>query len=73
MAKNNKIPKLFSLRELAKHSEVPYSKLYHNNAGTYQSLDESERTKLFNAAQDKFEELAAYLGFTINGQRIKKA
>jgi len=67
-----KIPKVFSLRELSDCSGVPYSKIYHNNVGNYHSLTDQEQRQIFNAAHEKFEQLAAFLGFSVEGKRITK-
>lgn len=72
MKKKENIPKLFSIRELSRLSGVPYSKIYHTNVETYESLTDQDKTEIFNEAHKKWEILAAYLGFTVEGKRIKK-
>lgn len=71
--KGLKIPPIYSLRKLADLAHVDYSKLYHANAGTYNSLSDNDRTKLYNALHTEFEKAAHALGFTEDGRRIKKA
>lgn len=66
------IPTIFSLKELSKLSKVDYTKLYHANTGTYNTLSDNDRTKLFNTLHHEFEAAAAGLGFTVEGRRIRK-
>lgn len=67
------LPPLFSLKKLADLSKVEYNKLYHANAGTYNSLTDNDRARLYNALFTEFERASASLGFTVEGKRIKKA
>lgn len=68
-----KLPDMFSLKKLSVLSQVEYNKLYHANAGTYNSLTDNDRARLFNALFTEFERASASLGFTVEGKRIKKA
>ena len=65
------IPTIFSLKELSKLSKVDYTQLYHANVGTYNSLTDNDRAKLFNTLHHEFEIAAAGLGFTVDGRRIQ--
>lgn len=67
------LPDIFSLKKLSALSKVEYNKLYHANAGTYNSLTENDRVRLFNALFTEFEKASVSLGFTVDGNRIKKA
>lgn len=67
------LPPLFSLKKLSDLSKVEYNKLYHANTGTYNSLTDNDRARLYNALFTEFERASASLGFTVEGKRIKKA
>lgn len=71
MANRLNIPPLYSLKKLSIMSKVDYTKLYHANVGTYNTLTDNEKTALFNALEREFEQAAASLGFTKEGRRIK--
>lgn len=66
------LPPIFSLKKLSDLASVDYNKLYHANAGTYNSLTDNDRARLYNALFTEFEKASAILGFTVDGKRIKK-
>lgn len=66
------IPEIYSLRQLAEKSKINYTKLYHSTRGTYNSLSENDRSRLYNVLFQGFEDAAIALGFTADGNRIKK-
>jgi hypothetical protein len=66
-----KLPAIFSLRKLSDLSKVEYNQLYHAHKGTYNTLTDNDRTRLYNALFTEFEKASACLGFTADGRRIR--
>lgn len=65
------LPPLFSLKKLSELSKVHYVKLYNANTGNYNTLDDNDRVRLYNALFDQFEQASLSLGFTTDGKRVK--
>jgi hypothetical protein len=65
------LPPLYSLKKLSDLAKVPYTKLYHANGGDYNTLDDNDRVRIYNALYSEFEKASISLGFTTDGKRIK--
>jgi len=72
MAKNNKLKdfKVIRLRHLSRVSGIEYAKIRNNLRGAYDSFEDQDRTRLFNALQSEVEKAALALGFTYDGKPL---
>lgn len=65
--------RVVNLKHLAKCARVDYTKLLNCLKGKYNSLDEEEKTRLYNAFHDEGQKAMLILGFTFDGKRVKRA
>ena len=72
MAKPNKLKdfKIIRLRHLSRVSGIEYAKIRNNIRGTYDSFEDQDRTRLFNALQAEVEKATLALGFTYDGKQL---
>lgn len=65
--------KVINLKHLAKVAKVDYTKLLNCLKGKYDSWDDEEKTRLYNAFHDESQKAMLVLGFTFDGKRVKRA
>lgn len=62
---------IINIKAVAKNAGLPYTKVRNCIKGVYNSLTDSERTRLYNAMHEGVSRAAAVLGFSYEGRRIK--